>query len=522
MSAIGLRVGPFEIVETALVPEPGDWYRAVRADHTPKKPQRVLVRLLPPDAEEAERAALQRACRRLRAVADPRVPRVVGLYEGIGALVLDAPDGVSFQEIVDARADGTIAMTPATLLDLGLAIAETLQHAHHRNHHHGHLGAPQVRISLSGKIHLFGFSQDPDSQPDPAWSAPERARSEPSSPFTDQWSLAAILAGLVLGRTPWFGDRDPRDGVIEPLIEPVEEQWPSLARVLRQMLAPSPHDRYPSMHAARQHLLALAKKAGSSSDRRELGKRMARRVSRRVQPDTGVAEPPRVTPAPRGPTEERSDDSPPLTVSETAVPNDPTDPPSLPEAGRADPLDAPPKPPLAPLADEPLEVVAPEQDGNALSPARRPLDSADSPSIPVDDEEDVSDEPTVRFDPLAVRDLLAQREEGSTDPNASDPDAAESIDDPQTLARALAVDPDEPVGGMPTAVPITDVEEADDEPPAAPIPIDRPPAVVQARRAIPPTATAAESAGPDIRTVAPWLVGAMVVLMAVVLLVSYL
>ncbi|MEZ4317685.1 MAG: protein kinase [Myxococcota bacterium] len=287
MSVIGLRVGPFEIIEPATVPEPGDWYRARRTGMTRRQPSEVLVKMLSPDAEGPERAALQSEFDNLRAMEDPRVPEAVALYEGIGALAISAPDGITFDDIVEARSRGSIAMTPSTLVDLALEVAETLQHAHHRNRHHGHLGGGNIRLSTSGKVHLFGFATGHRGDVAPEWISPERARGEPTGPATDQWSLAAILAGLISGRAPWAGEEASAaiNGDLEPIVEPIERQWPALSRLFRRMLDPDPENRYPSMQPVRQELLALSRKAGGTSEKRDLGKLMARRVERTVTPD---------------------------------------------------------------------------------------------------------------------------------------------------------------------------------------------------------------------------------------------
>ena len=170
MSVIGLRVGPFEIVEPSTVPVPGDWYRAKRAGLSQRKPLEVLVKLLSPDADGRTRAGLQVEFDNLRAVEDPRIPHAVALYEGVGALTIEAPDGVSLQDITEARHKGTVAMTPPTLLELGLELAETLQHAHHRSRHHGHLEPSLIRLTTAGKLFFFGFSTGPSAEISPEWS----------------------------------------------------------------------------------------------------------------------------------------------------------------------------------------------------------------------------------------------------------------------------------------------------------------------------------------------------------------
>jgi hypothetical protein len=76
MSVIGLKVGPFEIVDHAVSPEPGAWYVARRSGGEGT----ALVRLVPPGAPAAERAAMQRQVEVLRGLEDPRVPAVLGWY----------------------------------------------------------------------------------------------------------------------------------------------------------------------------------------------------------------------------------------------------------------------------------------------------------------------------------------------------------------------------------------------------------------------------------------------------------
>jgi len=499
MSVIGLRVGPFEIIEPAQVPEPGDWYRARRTGMTRRQPTEVLVKMLSPDAEGPQRAGLQVEFDNLRAMEDPRVPVAVALYEGIGALAIDAPDGIPLDDILQARALGSVAMTPPTLLDLALEIAETLQHAHHRNRSHGHLSGANIRISTSGKVHLFGFTQGGHGHVPPQWLSPEAARGEPTGPATDQWSLAAILAGLITGSTPWSGDDTSQalNGDPESIVEPIERQWPALSRLFRRMLDPEPANRYPSMQPVRQELLALTRKAGGTSEKRDLGKLMARRVSRSVAPDSEIpaeftahtappqAQAPDLTEATEAHTHAPPDEAAlteqaPLPVVPTSDEMEPPTPPELqerppPEAADEPPvaprLDEAPPAPLAdaPLAHEPIQPVHPALESEDVPEARRPEDDALlEPTLPMlspltglDRSEDVDDEPTEQYDQARIRQLEDIEFNDSADLESSDVGLP-----PDDLARALAVDAEPSIVGAfgegPTAVPITDVSDHTD------------------------------------------------------------
>lgn len=280
MSMIGLRVGPFEITREAVVPEGGQWFRAARAGTARRTPNDVLVRLLSPDAPAEERAGLQREYETLRELEDARLPQPVAFYEGIGALAVTAVEGAPLRMwIADRRAEG-LPLTPATLLDIALDLAEVLQHAHNKGRFHGRLSPDVVVIGADGRLCLWGMAPGSAPEADPAWLAPERARSEPPGPHTDQWALAALIAALVTGREPWESDpgAQARRGDTSALLEPIERQWPALGRILRRALDPHPANRFPSLHPLRQELLALARKAGGASDRRDLAAQLARRM----------------------------------------------------------------------------------------------------------------------------------------------------------------------------------------------------------------------------------------------------
>lgn len=270
MSVIGLEVGSFEIVAPVELPGPSRWYLATRSGPG-TAPEHALVALLPPGADA--RAALRRQHDVLRALDDPRLPRVLALYEELGALVLAHGGGAALSGAIRGRLRGEILMTPATLLDLVFEIAEVLQLVHQRGWFHGHLSPDHVWLTVQGEIRLLGLGEDPAHRRS-LWCAPEQARGDGSGPWTDQWGLAALATALVSGRPPWAGPeplRQARRGDPGPVVEPVSQQWPALARVLRRMLDPDPGARFQDLRAVRHQLLPLARRARSTSERRDLG-----------------------------------------------------------------------------------------------------------------------------------------------------------------------------------------------------------------------------------------------------------
>ena len=340
MSVIGLRVGPFEVESEVTVPEPGRWYRAVRTGLTRKQPAEALVRVLGPEATPAERQELQRAFENLRALDDARVPAPIAYYEGIGALAVACVEGSPLDRLVEARATDALPMSPGTLLDIALELAETLQHAHHKGRWHGHLWPGIVLLGADGKLWVWGFGPGHESDSPEAWLPPERARGLAGTPALDQWSLGAFIASLISGKAPWSGAdprADARRGDPAGIVGPIETQWPALGRLLRKMLDPQPENRFPSLQPVRQELLALARKAGGTSERHKLGGALAQRLL--AKPAAAANTP---TPVTRRPTPHAKDE-----ISLTPVP----------EPSRMTPI-----PTLRRLPAEPMSVVRPTLD----------------------------------------------------------------------------------------------------------------------------------------------------------------
>lgn len=294
MSVIGLRVGPFEIVEPVWVPEPGRWFRAHGHDA-----QEVLIRLMHASPTPDERVLVRHQYEVLKHISEfhrtsdaktnPGIPTVlpfptpVLFDETSGALVVHASAGAPLTDAVTLRRDETVMMTPSTLLDLVLEIARALRCAHQAGHTHGHLDPECVILDPEGKIFLYGLGVS--GLPQEHWMPPELARRDEPSALTDQWSLGAIAVGLVLGHGVWQNDvvLQSTDDLAR-CVRSVADQWPSLGRVLGRMLDPVPRGRFPSMVEARQELASLARLAGARSDREEIGQLLCTRRKLRPPP----------------------------------------------------------------------------------------------------------------------------------------------------------------------------------------------------------------------------------------------
>ena len=193
MSAIGLRVGPFEIDDEIQVPVSGNWFRAHRAGQKRRQPSDVLIRMANPNPSDQELSDLQRYFEALRGLDDSRIPSALAFYEGTGAMAVVADSGLSLARLLPVQRDQRLQLDLATLTDLAIDILEALQHAHGKGHVHGHLCPHMVTLTPKGHPWIWGFGEGPFTKTDPQWLAPDQARSGPPSVASDQWSLGALL-----------------------------------------------------------------------------------------------------------------------------------------------------------------------------------------------------------------------------------------------------------------------------------------------------------------------------------------
>jgi serine/threonine protein kinase len=273
MSAIGLRVGPFEIDDEVQVPVSGNWFRAHRAGQKRRQPSDVLIRMAGPNPSDTELSKLQRYFEALRALDDSRIPSALAFYEGTGSMAVVADGGISLARLLPIHRDGRIDLDLATLADITVDILEALQHAHGKGHIHGHLSPHMITLTPKGHTWIWGFGEGPFTKTDPQWLAPDQARSGPPTVASDQWSLGALLGGLILGHAPWISD-DPlgeaKIGNVDLFTDRIFKKSPELAPLIQRMMAVQPMDRHPSLGPVHQEVLALSRRAKSTSKRRSL------------------------------------------------------------------------------------------------------------------------------------------------------------------------------------------------------------------------------------------------------------
>ncbi|MEQ8789964.1 MAG: bifunctional serine/threonine-protein kinase/formylglycine-generating enzyme family protein [Pirellulaceae bacterium] len=232
--------------------------------------------------------------REARAIARLRHPNICPLYdygefEGRNYLVMAYINGESLSDILRHRG----AWPPEEAVALTLKIAAALVEAHEHGVIHRDLKPPNVMIDQRGEPIVMDFGLARDVQEDaadltvkgdilgtPAYMPPEQARGdiEAIGPWSDVYSLGAILYELLSGRRPFTG----KVGAVIAKI--FTEEPPSLTTIgddtglgriddaldaiCRRAMAKNVADRYPTMAAFRDAL--LAHQTGQSLPRRPL------------------------------------------------------------------------------------------------------------------------------------------------------------------------------------------------------------------------------------------------------------
>ena len=372
----GRIVGGHALVEPAILPEPGTWYRT--DEDVEGVPVWARVPLEVEGHEDDD--ALHRAWERLRHLDHPAIPRAVHLNEEAGLLLVAAPVGVPLARLIEHRHDAAFTMTPGTVLDVGAQLADALVHAHERGRPHGCLSPDNIWVTAEGRLMIWGFADGPDSPASPRWTAPERARGRRASGDADQWSLGALLAALVTGREPWRSDdpqSDARIGDVTHLSGPVMEQWKPLGRLVERTLSAEPRERFPSAHPVRQAITAMRARVPQASDLPAMG---AELVARFGPPPLEAAPPAsfHAYEAMELPEDGVGDEGPSTTVSEDPPPLDGLDPlamvgmtPSVASAGDA-PTDVATSPTRVPDSDELIDDDDPDEQADAIETAAHP------------------------------------------------------------------------------------------------------------------------------------------------------
>ena len=288
------RVGPFALsrpldAEGAPATDARLWLaERVTGDRAPRE---AVVRKAIDPVDRVVAARITAEYEALRAVDDPRLPRVLGHFAGQGALAMSWAPGPTLAAAATAHRQGALTLDAATVLDVVEEVAQALRHLHGRRLPdgrplvHGRLDAGRVRLGPTGQVTLLGLGRtgtpaDPGSPTSMAEQAPELLAGGRPTARSDQWALGAMLVELLTG-TPLYQEPTGtaelsvrREGRVDPWIRPLAQVNPALGRLLERLLAVDPAGRFEDEGELLRSLQALRRSLRGVADRGRLVERM--------------------------------------------------------------------------------------------------------------------------------------------------------------------------------------------------------------------------------------------------------
>jgi non-specific serine/threonine protein kinase len=247
--------------------------------------RRVALKFLP-ETPAADPVALERFQREARAASALNHPNIctvyaIGQHESRHFIAMELLEGQTL-----AQSIGTQPAPPASLIDIGVQIADALESAHAKGIVHRDIKPANIFVNPRGQVKLLDFGlakvggpTDLGAQgetrvrPDlttpgtamgtVAYMSPEQARGQLTDARTDLYSLGAVLYQLATGRLPFQGDTDAVvfDAILNrhaPAVTEINSALPeALSRVIEKALEKDRDLRYQSATELRTDLFRV-------------------------------------------------------------------------------------------------------------------------------------------------------------------------------------------------------------------------------------------------------------------------
>ena len=248
----------FILVETLGVGGMGSVYKArdTRLDRL------VALKLLRKElsADPAEAARLEQEARLTAAINHPNVVQVYssGSAHGQIYLVIELVDHGSLDDLMAEKK----RVPEARVLEAGIQVAKGLQAAHEKGLIHRDVKPANILFAneQTAKIGDFGLAVVAEQHAEahneiwgtPYYVAPERLNNEPEDFRSDIYSLGATLFHAIAGRPPIEGETTSASELRRLKSNPPDlravapDVSREAARIINQMLAPDPADRFAS------------------------------------------------------------------------------------------------------------------------------------------------------------------------------------------------------------------------------------------------------------------------------------
>ncbi len=270
------QLGPYRIVKQIGKGGMGAVYEAVCDDSGPNPGERVAIKALSPQLAMAEgfRERFEAEIESLKKLKHAGIVRLYGYGEQDGMLFysMEIVDGPSLEEEIH---DGRRFDWRETL-QIGIQICRALKHAHDHGVVHRDIKPANVMLAAENRIkiadfgiaRLFGGTQLTTAGGvlgTADYMSPEQADGRTVTEKCDQYSLGGVMYALLAGRPPFKAKTMPemlqlqRFAEPEPVCRYAVDTPDQLDRLISQLLAKEPSERFPNVLVLSRHMEAMEK-----------------------------------------------------------------------------------------------------------------------------------------------------------------------------------------------------------------------------------------------------------------------
>jgi len=270
------KLGPYRIVKQIGKGGMGSVYEAVCDDSEPNAGTRVAIKALSPQLAMADgfRERFEAEIESLRKLRHAGIVRLFGYGEQDGLLFysMELVDGPSLEEELS---DGRRFDWRETL-QIGIQVCRALKHAHDHGVVHRDIKPANLMLTTENRIkiadfgiaRLFGGTQLTTAGGvlgTADYMSPEQADGRSVTEKCDQYSLGGVMYALLAGRPPFRAKTMPemlqlqRFADPEPVRRYATETPDQLDRLISQLLAKEPRERFPNVLVLSRHMEAMEK-----------------------------------------------------------------------------------------------------------------------------------------------------------------------------------------------------------------------------------------------------------------------
>ena len=270
------KLGPYCIGKQIGKGGMGAVYEATHEQPGEHADERVAVKSLSPQlaSEEGFRERFEAEIDSLKILQHENIVRLFGYGEQDGTLFysMELVEGTSLEEELNAGRRFDWRET----LHIGIQVCHGLKHAHdhgvvHRDIKPANIlltAENHIKIADFGIARLFGGTQLTTAGGvlgTADYMSPEQADGRPVTDRCDQYSLGGVLYALLAGRPPFHAKSMPemlqlqRFAEPEPVSRYAKDTPAQLVRLIDQLLAKEPEERFPNVMVLGRHMEAMNK-----------------------------------------------------------------------------------------------------------------------------------------------------------------------------------------------------------------------------------------------------------------------